>query len=462
MLNCIIWGFAEQYTEGAFLRLQAEGIINIQEWFGQVGDSIVVTRNMSDYWNYDFFRQKVESLTVSKKKWWPVFREIEKKLFVFADLFSRHQTMVWDVHECRHIFDRLFWHFLNMIVEKNIRVIIFSNIPHEGPDYILYSIAKQLGIKTILSYQSLFPNRFFCVESIEGLGEIDHVLPDTDADFIAKIIKEDLPPKEWDFMLNAGENTMPRDIMQCFAEILYRFNYEPWDVHSRYDLFWQGLKDIKEHNYQSGITQNCEEPVAGEEYIYFPLCLQPELTTAAIGDIFCEQTRAIEMLADKINTELSLDCKIYVKENPKQTHFMRSCHFFHRLKSLDCVRFINPQASTFSLIKNCLCVATIAGTAGYEAVFMNKSAIYFGHPWYKKLHGAFHYQTSLDEIINFVPDRQRSISSLTHILKCSRAGVVDPGYISQVYRDHVVAVEKNTLNIYHHFRSYLENVDSHV
>jgi hypothetical protein len=460
MLNCIIWGFEYEYTALAILKLQEEGSINIQEWIGEKCHRDFISRSISEYWHYNFYKERLECPIVNKEKWFPVFREIEKKLFVFADMFSRHRYMVWDLHECRHIFDILFWHFLDMIITKNVQVIIFCNIPHEGPDYILYSIAKQLGIKTILSYQSLFPNRHFCIENIENLGEIDHVVPQTEIDFIDKIIEEDLPPKEWDYMVDAGKKGTDVDIMHRLVDIMHRFSHEPWNIDSIYNLFWKGILEIKDHMYQNQLAQNCYEPTAKEKFIYFPLCLQPEMTTAAIGDIFCEQVRAIEILADKIKTELSFDCKIYVKENPKQTYFMRSHHFFNRLTSIDSVHLINPQVSTSTLIKDCICVATITGTAGYEAAFMNKSVMYFGHPWYKKLYGAFHYQTSLNEIINFIPDRQLSINTLIQILKSSRPGVVDAHYINQVYDSNDEAVEKNNLNIYNNFRTYLKSLES--
>jgi hypothetical protein len=459
MLNCIIWGLEYEYTASAFLRLQEDGIINIQAWIGEKYHRDFVSRDMSEYWHYDFFKQRLDCPMVNREKWLPIFREIEKKLFVFADMFSRHKYMVWDIHECRHMFDILFWHFLDMIINKNIQVIIFCNIPHEGPDYILYSIAKQLGIKTVLSYQSLFPNRYFCIESIEDLGEIDNVVPETETDFIEKTIKEDLPPKEWDYMMDAGKKDNEEDMTSRLIRIGHCLMHEPWNINSSYDLLWKGISEIKEHIYQNRITQSCFESTSPEKFIYFPLHFQPEITTAATGDIFCEQTRAIEILADKIKTELSFDCKIYVKENPRQSNFMRSHNFFNRLTSIDSVRFINPQVSTLTLIKDCLCVATISGTAGYEAVFMNKSVIYFGHPWYKKLHGAFRYQTSLNELINFVPDRQLSINTLTRILKSSRPGVVDRHYINQVYDSNDEAVEKNNLNIYNNFRDYLESLE---
>ena len=63
-----------------------------------------------------------------------------------------------DFFEIENEFAIFFYSFLEILDKKKIELIIFGAFPHAGPDYILYHLAKKLGIKTLLFYQSIFPN----------------------------------------------------------------------------------------------------------------------------------------------------------------------------------------------------------------------------------------------------------------------------------------------------------------
>lgn len=69
---------------------------------------------------------------------------------------------------------------------------------------------------------------------------------------------------------------------------------------------------------------------------------------------------------------------MYVKENPKQDNSDRSRYFLAQLIKLDNVRLISQKEDTFNLIENCIAVATVTGTAAWEAMLIGKYAIFFG------------------------------------------------------------------------------------
>ena len=89
--------------------------------------------------------------------------------------------------------------------------------------------------------------------------------------------------------------------------------------------------------------------------------LQPEMTTATLGGIFNDQLLALECLARK----LPPGWRILVKENPKQTAFMRGRLFWQRFDSIPNVVLVPMHTDTFTLTAKSQFVATITGTVGW-------------------------------------------------------------------------------------------------
>ena len=167
-----------------------------------------------------------------------------------------------------------------------------------------------------------------------------------------------------------------------------------------------------------------------KKYVYFPLHLQPEATTAFYGGVFCDQALALELLSKK----LPEDWVIYVKENPKQTEFMRDEAFFARLKQIDNLQVTPWNENTFKLIENSRFVATITGTAGWEAICGGKPALVFGKAWYQNFEGAFKWHNDLDlrEIANYRIDHTKLESDYNHLVSRMATGIIDPEYICEV------------------------------
>ena len=134
-----------------------------------------------------------------------------------------------------------------------------------------------------------------------------------------------------------------------------------------------------------------------EKYVYFPLHLQPEMTTDTLGGIYYDQLLAIE----KLRNILPDDWYIYVKENPKQTAYMRGLRFFERLSQIKNVRLLNKDVNTYDIMQDCQFVATITGTAGWEAITGGKPALVFGLALYRYLSGVsiYHDGITVKEIL---------------------------------------------------------------
>ena len=64
--------------------------------------------------------------------------------------------------------------FYSFLKREKVDVIFFGSVPHEGPNYLVYIIAKILDIKTIIMLQSIFPNKFHYCYDINDFGEFNN------------------------------------------------------------------------------------------------------------------------------------------------------------------------------------------------------------------------------------------------------------------------------------------------
>lgn len=120
------------------------------------------------------------------------------------------------------------------------------------------------------------------------------------------------------------------------------------------------------------------------DFIYFPLHLEPEENVHAIGGDYRNQLDAVVALHDQLHE----GWKILLKENPKQSFQHRGEPFDARIAGLANVHFVETSVPSKRLMERARLVATITGTAGYEALLMGHACLYFGEAWFAGLPGA--------------------------------------------------------------------------
>lgn len=118
----------------------------------------------------------------------------------------------------------------------------------------------------------------------------------------------------------------------------------------------------------------------GERYAYFPLHLQPEMTTMVLAPFWQDQLGLIENIA----RSLPPDLKLYVKEHVPMLGERRT-EDYRRLKAIKNVRLVSPFASSLDLSRKAALVITITGTVGWEALLLGKPVITFGEVFYNAL-----------------------------------------------------------------------------
>lgn len=132
----------------------------------------------------------------------------------------------------------------------------------------------------------------------------------------------------------------------------------------------------------------CGEFDAAKPYVYVPLNYQPEKTSCPDGGWYADLRLMVRTLADALPQDVAL-C---VREHPAtflddvtgagRGHMMRSKAFYDGLANLPRVTLISLEEDPFGLIDQAVCVATLTGTAGWEAVNRGKRVICFGGAWY--------------------------------------------------------------------------------
>jgi len=144
---------------------------------------------------------------------------------------------------------------------------------------------------------------------------------------------------------------------------------------------------------------------------------------------FDDQVYALQCLSRMLPD----DWKIAVKENPKQNNFQRGRLFFERLRALRNVVYVSPSTSTYHLMEHAQFVATISGTAGWEAIKGGKRVLVFGRAWYTSLPGVSVYRNDVVlEDLEAVRSFAEVKAALDELLSRCGRGVVDPVFTGLV------------------------------
>jgi len=115
-----------------------------------------------------------------------------------------------------------------------------------------------------------------------------------------------------------------------------------------------------------------------EIFYFYPLHLEPEAVVLYWGDgIYENQTKLIENIA----SQLPPNCFLYVKDHPHGGDY-RDYSDYSKIQAIKNVKLLNPKLSGREIISKSKGVITINGSAGFEAILMNKQVFTFGNSFY--------------------------------------------------------------------------------
>jgi len=439
--NILLWGWEEQDQISAVNKLSSETECVISLWFTNSNNG---THSYKDF----FYRQPSSSTFMYTPS---IYKLTDQEIAIFNTLFSReNRSKGEDIHEIRHIAKMYFNKIIELIDKSNIHKALFSIVPVTGFDFLTYTACKRLEIDTIISYQSLQPNLFFIMREIEDFGYFDTINYNNNlTNFsINWGFKKNLFYMNKKVVMNRNRSPIAQ-LIKGVTRYIFREGSRPMRASGVIQNYQQTKTFRKDYN---NISTKLSQDNLPENFVYFPLHLQPELTTNMLGGNYSDQLDAIEDLLKIIPNNWKIICK----ENPKQGHEERGRNFYNRLLSLKNVIYASKDSNTYMLIENCKFSASITGTVGWESITGLKPTLIFGHAWYRSLPGVVSYREGMtvNEIINTKIDKTKLQKKYNILMSKAHHGIMDSVY-TQIYKNY--SPQKNVEALYQFLDSFCKN-----
>lgn len=347
----------------------------------------------------------------------------------------------------RH-FRRLLKHWIACVDCLKPDLVISAIVPHRVYDYALYLLCKHMNIKYVTFRSTSFIGRIIPITDVNSIGKhieneylklsqsdletasIENNVSDDILITYKKVTQYSKPyfMKEQDALHKESSGLISltkkffSDIRQykdnfLGEEGLLKAGIPTYHKHknksiedSKSMLFDYSIKKLKANSFKKKLKQHYADladiPDFKAKYVCLTLHYQPEMTSNPSGDIFVDQLLCIEMLAKYLPSQYL----IYVKEHPHQFfanregHTSRITQFYEDIKEYPNVRLIPLDTDSFKPIRESSAVATITGTAGWEAMVLGKPVINFGLSWYESYKGVLKItnETTASKIPSFL------------------------------------------------------------
>jgi hypothetical protein len=400
------------------------------------------------------YKKEVPWINANAQEWWgpgmmdtldwsamrPIDEEMINKMWrcerIVLEMMTRKEdlgrTMTYAQRKQHYL--RLLQCWNHILEEKDIHLFLAFECPHYDHTYVLYELCKLKGISVLF----FDPVDFFldtvllvddwedaCPQLKEEYGKLLVQYANKSVDLCPRLeeyvrsqTEEGQDARPWCFRatesLPVGHRAERRlnggSIMKLVPKLLKRVrNILRWS-HIKVSLSRWFAHKLRKRSAEKTFRlyhHNAGEPDLSKKYIYFPLHMQPELSTCPLGGAYVDQALVAQML----NALLPKDVLIYIKEHPRQLDYYpdgtyRDISFYQDLLACDRVRLMPLSYDTFTLCKNSLAVAVVSGSAGFEALFREKPVLMFGHWFYQYASGVFPVRSTedchqaLDAILN--------------------------------------------------------------
>ncbi len=174
-----------------------------------------------------------------------------------------------------------------------------------------------------------------------------------------------------------------------------------WSIRFHTKTFFSDLKRIKNDDYSDifiwwtiwdktkrkirgliGYSDLYSPVVPGEDFAFYPLHFDPEMTTMLYAPYYTDQIQVVKAAARSI----PLHMKLYVKDHPAMTSY-RSRTYYKELIKIPNVKLISSAVNGHDLARTAKLTITITGTAGWESILFKRPVITFGDVYFTNIPG---------------------------------------------------------------------------
>ena len=282
--------------------------------------------------------------------------------------------------------------FIKSLEKIKPDIIIMQTAGENIANFLLYKIAKKIGIKIIMINAIHIHNHIILSDNLisreisDEYSKIfinfDNSNPMYDENFIKNQSLSETVKIQSDFVFDSLTHS------QKIKHYFKRVNSEPEPI---YQNFGKSKSKMLKAKYEfpklvkkreDFLFQHSINKIEDENFIYFPLHTEPESKILSTALFFSDQINVVENIAHS----LPMGHILYVKEHPGQkSKFWRSIDDYKKILELQNVKLVHPDFNSQELISNCNAVISITGTTGFEALFYKKPVILLSDEYYDVL-----------------------------------------------------------------------------
>lgn len=148
-------------------------------------------------------------------------------------------------------------------------------------------------------------------------------------------------------------------------------------------------------------------PSSNNDFIFYPLHVDPEASTMVLSPMHTDQISVIEALAKSLPADTCLVVKEHLPMLGK-----RPRSFYKAIKQMPRVHLVSPYHDSKKLINQSKAVAVITGTAALEAMLLQKKPLIIGNSPCFIMRQGYKYESSLANLPNAISELD-SINSVT-------------------------------------------------